>query len=226
MILMHLINIIFILVVYQCLTYVCEACDASPLKGSLVPPFQDTPSDLTIVAYSRVGHKVDTAPVTVHASFDLFSVLSHAGDYMLHVEGSVIENYDPVFLRVENCKPVYIEARQNILQVPNATKAMQAGKVSIKHPTYLLFKPRGKTNYVRYKRPWRLKHLWRYKTRFLQLIAVLFIIWFPHFLRTLPKDLQDELMGETKEDNTDADALFKTLTAYQHGTTPTQKDCA
>lgn len=202
--------LLFVLCANQLILYAAT----HPIRGTIESPFADHTSQLSIVAYSRDGIIVDHSLVTHRASFNLHRLGNQDGDYVLHVVGAVEEDYDPQFVRIVDGYIRTVESQQDPLILPNPQ-----GQGSDNRSISLTFVPARKTNYTHAKRPWRLKDLWAYRIRVLQLAAVAFVVWFPQFIRSLPKDVRDALMDEKPEDIGDVTAVFCALSGYKESTT-------
>lgn len=180
---------------------------AVAITGSVfLDPSLKSPS-LQVWVQSRYGALVESSPVASDGSVLFHSLPTQTdGVYVLHLNGATSYEYLPILVLLQNGAITSAMPRTEPLMIPP-----DAGAPAWPSTTEIEFKPFGKTNYAKKSPPWRLRDLWRNKIRLLQLLALVFVVWFPQFIRELPKELREELMGEKEEDMGDPNALVKTL---------------
>lgn len=182
---------------------------ASAITGSVVlDPSQETRGAmLRVWVHAQDGSLVESSAVALDGSFLLHSLPAETdGIYILHLNGAIIDEYVPLLVVLRSGGVASVLPRKEPLMVPP-----RPGSSAWPDSTELKFVPLRKANYAKKRAPWRLRDLWRYKFRILQLMAVVFVVWFPQFIRELPKELREELMGEEEVDSGDPNALVKTL---------------
>lgn len=180
----------------------------APISGRLPESCSDHSSSLSVVVYSRSGIHIETAAVLSNYTFTFHDLPNHIGKHILHVVGAVSEDYHPILVTINKHSVATFEHRENDLHLAQTDEDETIMKST---PLYLQFVLRESTNYTRKKRPWRLKDLWAYKLRFLQVAAVAFVVWFPQFIRSLPEEIRAEIMGEKSDDKVDPTFLVRAL---------------
>lgn len=162
---------------------------------------------LQVRARSRDGALIESSPVTENG-FVYFHSLPKQPDgvYVLQLYGAMSYEYHPILVLLQDGAVKSAMLRSQPLIVPPRIDSPAWPRTS-----EIEFKPFVKTNYAKKAAPWRLRDMWNSKLRLLQLFALIFVVWFPQFIRELPKDLREELMGEKEEDIGDPNAVVKTL---------------
>lgn len=165
---------------------------------------------LRVLVHSKVGELIESAAISPDNTFELFVLPTREdGTYILHVSGNQIDEYNTLLVLLQRGTVVGTYMRTNPLILPPDPNsgAWIAGPE-------IIFEPFTKTNYKKTGSQWTLRSLWSFSTvkRILQLTAIGFVVWFPHFIRGLPKDLREELMHEKEVDLGDPNAVAKALT--------------
>lgn len=204
--------LLFALFAYEVYAATSTAVSPVVIGGSILQPFADSPSALTIAVYGRNGVLASSAPVTRVGSFSLYSI--SPGDYVVHIIGAVEQEYEDIFIHAGEGGLEYVEVRDDLLRIPGRNMSTSAGS-TIDAEYGIVFRPKRKARFKREKKKWTLRSLLRYKYRLLQLLGAAFVVWFPQFMRSLPKDIREELMGEKEDDGGDPNAVFKMLVSYE-----------
>lgn len=186
------------------------------LNGYVTSQSLDNPAILSVIAVSSFGQIVSQAPVTSQGNFTLYAFLAQTGYFTLYLLGAVRQEYPPVLVHVESGNLTAAYPRLDPLSVPQ--KVNPSGQ-----PISVYFSPVREAVFAPRREPWRLRHIWRYKVRFLQLLAVLFVVWFPRVIRELPQDLREELTGEKEPDIGDPNKVVKALLGQEAASTGTQE---
>lgn len=161
---------------------------------------------LSVVVHASGGAIVDSSAVAQDGSL-LFSRLSKQTDgvFVLEVYGADTYEYTQLLVLLKNGAVASAMPRKDPLLLPPREDAIWPEQ------TEIVMTPRKKTNYAKKPAPWQLRDLWRLKYRLLQLLAVIFVVWFPQVIRDLPQELREEVLGEKDEDIGDPNALVKAL---------------
>lgn len=208
-----------VITIFSCILLVSIFTDASdlphlrPITGSISQPFGDHDKQLYVVAYGRDGSIYESAPVTTSAKFSFFTLRKTPGDYVLHLRGAELEEYNSILIRINSKNRVaYVYVRKNTLTLPPA-RDQDFDDEDMNEDLEILFKPSGKSFYARKQKSWSLWDLWAYKYRVLQGLVLLFIVSFPQVIQSLPKEMREELTGEKEPDMSNANDIYNILSA-------------
>lgn len=160
---------------------------------------------IRVTVYSRHGALIETAPVKIDGTFTLYLLPKQSdGVYVLHLLGSMTNEYAPLLLNLRAGSVTSVISRPTPLLIAPESEEKWPSEYEVK------FVPQSPSNYVK-NRSWSWSDLWAYKSRFLLLLAVAFVVWFPRVIQDLPKELREELTGEKEPELGDANAHFKAL---------------
>lgn len=146
-----------------------------------------------------------------HLGFGLFhlSELSD-GDHVLEVCCSQRFEYFHQRITIENGDVIAVEERKDPLSIPGGYRKVETNDV--------VFHPRATLHFsVKRRRPWSLfRHFTKPYVLF-QLLAGIFVVWFPRHMATIDPDMLAELTGEQPVDTGDPNALLKRLVSLHTG---------
>ncbi|CAN8071962.1 unnamed protein product [Agarophyton chilense] len=201
-----------ILLIAIVLNYTARQIHALCIQGTVANPSDDDFGSLQVAAYARDGKLETSASVTANATFNLFLKPGGATPYILHLLGSIQNQYHPIILYVDPLRVLFSKVRYSPLQRLNLTTVGAEDMNTAVH-----FEPSAPTLHAlkRKQRRFSVRTLWAYRLQALMLAGAVFIIWFPKFIRDLPKEVREELLGEKEDEMGDPNALFKSLFGIQ-----------
>lgn len=178
---------------------------SSIVRGQLMTTIGDENRQMHVTAHSRQGDLVESAPVTSDGKFSMNSLQD--GVYSLTVVGSRAWTFAPMHVHVDQGAVVSKELRINPLEIPGMI--VEAVPTNVSHP--LVIDTFGKANYLRKTEPWSISAILGNKFLLLQIGAVIFVIMFPRYLKTLDRETLAELTGEVEPDAGDPNKIIKAL---------------
>lgn len=163
----------------------------------------DKRSYLQVVVRSNTGEIIECVPVTHQLTFVLYQVVELDGFHVVHLSGSTEWEFIPYIISLSNGSLTAAYRRMNPLELPSSIQ--RANDTLTIH-----FTSSTPTAYILTRSKWRLGSFFSIQ-RLLFVLAFAFIVSFPHFFRQLPKEVQDELVGEKEHDTRDPNRVIKAL---------------
>lgn len=161
----------------------------------------DKRSYLQVVVRSKTGEIIECVPVTPQLTFVLYRVIELDGFHVVQLSGSTEWEFVPFIISLSNGSLTAAYRRMNPLELPSSIQ--RANDTLTIH-----FTSSTPTAYVLTRSKWRLGSFFSTQ-RLLFVLAFAFIISFPHFFRQLPREVQEELIGEKEHDTRDPNRVIK-----------------